>query len=406
MPHNNGTCLSCEWKRRTSASRVECSVRVAIDDDARNSPNTVIPISAVGANVVVVPSGKGVDIIKRGEKGECPIERIKYPNANNPDAPKPSYPAPLPQPTPYFDWPANIKWLAERARPGEIGVGQIIQRMISDRPSFEELRKIGAVLFWEFGQANTALNVMKWALGRECNCGDNAEHLDKLYPLSVNTIGGSGSGVIRQNAKIATEVAERDEPTRGFEETFRSIAPFTIVDKSRCLEIWQAAKLVNQRNIPGAFMELGTFRGGTAMLMRASAPASDREVFAFDTFFGIPEFTAGIDIYGVGQWAADEGTQQRLVDAGVIPVCGIFPGTFDGRYPDMQFALAHFDGDNYVSCQKFIELIWPRMSAGGIVIFDDCGDPNCPGVARAISEANLPCSPTMNGYQAVFTKGS
>jgi len=194
MPHNNAICQLCEWKRRTSPSRIECSIRTATDDDVCDKPHTVIPISAMGANVVVVENGHGTDIIERGERGECPIGRIKYPDKDNPDAPKPSDPPPPPQRVPYFDWPANIKWLAARAKPGENGVGSVIARMIEDRPSFEELLKIGAVLFWQWGQVTAITNAMNWALGRECNCGDNAKHLDDIYPLPMGSA-ASGSGV-------------------------------------------------------------------------------------------------------------------------------------------------------------------------------------------------------------------
>ena len=62
----------------------------------------------------------------------------------------------------------------------------------------------------------------------------------------------------------------------------------------------------------------------------------------------------------------------------------------DGR-PDrgQTFRLCHFDVDVYQSAKDVLDWVWPRLSPGGVVVFDDYGFPACPGVTKLVDEQRM-----------------
>ena len=67
-------------------------------------------------------------------------------------------------------------------------------------------------------------------------------------------------------------------------------------------------------------------------------------------------------------------------------LAGVFPDETGGRIADRTFRLCHCDVDVYLSAADVLEWVWPRLSAGGVVVFDDYGFPACPGVTRLVDE--------------------
>jgi O-methyltransferase len=61
----------------------------------------------------------------------------------------------------------------------------------------------------------------------------------------------------------------------------------------------------------------------------------------------------------------------------------------------------------YQSAKDVLEWVWPKLSKGGIVVFDDYGFKGCDGVARLVNEEKLKkdriCIYNLNGH-AVFIK--
>jgi O-methyltransferase len=64
---------------------------------------------------------------------------------------------------------------------------------------------------------------------------------------------------------------------------------------------------------------------------------------------------------------------------------GLLPLTFQGL-EDWKFCFAHIDLDIYRSIWDTLDFVWPRLVAGGCVIFDDYGFPSCPGAREAVDE--------------------
>ncbi len=64
----------------------------------------------------------------------------------------------------------------------------------------------------------------------------------------------------------------------------------------------------------------------------------------------------------------------------------------------------HVDVDLYRPTRDTVEFFYPRLSPGGVILFDDYGSAMCPGAARAVDEFVAGCpeplieSPTQQAF--------
>jgi O-methyltransferase len=181
---------------------------------------------------------------------------------------------------------------------------------------------------------------------------------------------------------------------REFQRVYAAVRRSTFVDIWRCYELWS---LVGElREVAGAILEVGVWRGGTGTLMaaRAAQLGVDDPVFLCDTWKGVVK-TGPIDTYyrdGKHDDASPkmvEGLAAQLRLQNVTLLQGIFPEETADRIADHTFRLCHCDVDVYQSASDVLEWVWPRLSTGGIVVFDDYGFPACPGVTKLVDEQRL-----------------
>lgn len=59
---------------------------------------------------------------------------------------------------------------------------------------------------------------------------------------------------------------------------------------------------------------------------------------------------------------------------------------FIEEHPGVRFSLLHFDCDLYKPTKKALEAFWPRLSRGGIVLFDEYSIHDWPGETQAVDE--------------------
>jgi predicted O-methyltransferase YrrM len=146
--------------------------------------------------------------------------------------------------------------------------------------------------------------------------------------------------------------------------------------------LWMLTRLARlARDVPGDYAEFGTYRGGCAYMILATAElAADRRLLLFDTFNGIPgkrltprEAAAGF----AGQWsegASAEGVAQRLAPwAGQVDVR---PGDVFATVPPHgvgALAFAHLDLNASAPTAHVLEHAFPLLAPGGILVFDDYG---------------------------------
>ena len=65
---------------------------------------------------------------------------------------------------------------------------------------------------------------------------------------------------------------------------------------------------------------------------------------------------------------------------------GIFPDDTGGDVKNKTFRLVHIDVDIYESGKDILSWVWPRLSVGGVVVFDDFGFSTCQGITRLVHE--------------------
>lgn len=146
--------------------------------------------------------------------------------------------------------------------------------------------------------------------------------------------------------------------------------------------LWMLTRLARLgRAIPGDFAEFGTFRGGCAFMILSTAELPrDKRMLLYDTFRGIPdgrltprEVAAGF----AGMWsegASPSSVAARLAawrDQVVLREGDVFetvpPADVDA------FAFVHVDLNASAPTEHVLEHVFPRVSRGGVVVFDDYG---------------------------------
>jgi O-methyltransferase len=176
-----------------------------------------------------------------------------------------------------------------------------------------------------------------------------------------------------------------------FQRVHAVTSEHTLVDLWRCYELWQLVEQV--KDVPGSLIEIGVWRGGTGALIaqRAAALGIDAPVYLCDTFTGVVKTTKVDTYYKDGQHddtSADHvrGVLSRLGLTTAELLVGIFPEDTGARVQDDTFRLCHLDVDVEESARDILEWVWPRLSVGGVVVFDDYGFASCPGITRLVDE--------------------
>jgi O-methyltransferase len=179
-----------------------------------------------------------------------------------------------------------------------------------------------------------------------------------------------------------------------FQRVYQTIRANTFVDVWRCHELWSI--LGELREVPGAILEVGVWRGGTGALIAARAAGLGLEdtVYLCDTWTGVAK-TGEVDIY-YRDGKHDDASQaivERLVTrmglSNVELLQGVFPEDTGERISDRNVRLCHCDVDVYESAKGVLEWVWPRLAPGGVVVFDDYGFPACPGVTKLVDEQRM-----------------
>ena len=196
---------------------------------------------------------------------------------------------------------------------------------------------------------------------------------------------------------VETELA----PGHPYSETLRRAARYNrmrsdeagraIRDGNRVLNFEFALDLVGK--LPaGDYAELGTFRGITAALIFARKD-SGAKLYCFDTFEGFDErdlTDARLD--NSAEKAAFANTSIDLVKnriaGGEHPDLelrvGFFPETFAGL-EDRTFRLIHIDMDLAEPITRALEIFWPRMVDGGMILVHDYKSVRYPMAEEAVN---------------------
>lgn len=170
-----------------------------------------------------------------------------------------------------------------------------------------------------------------------------------------------------------------------------------------------ACKYVLDRDIPGDFVECGVWRGGQSILAAAmfEQAGSARKVWMYDTFAGMTAPTEH-DVDHVGRQAVDKSGSARPVieNDWVYATLADVERNFEACHVGMgshrvikgdvaetirrseclpeRIAVLRLDTDWYESTKLELEILYPRLSRGGVLIVDDYG--HWGGARRAVDE--------------------
>ena len=159
-----------------------------------------------------------------------------------------------------------------------------------------------------------------------------------------------------------------------------AVKPYTYLVEDKLLSLIRVCEYLNREAVPGAFVECGTYKGGSAAVLSRHLGA-DRHLWLFDSFEGMPETTAR-DGDAARDWigkcvasVADVEEVMALVGAPRERCTirkGWFADTFREGLPET-VALLHCDCDWYESVSLALETFYPSMPAGACVVLDDFG---------------------------------
>lgn len=191
---------------------------------------------------------------------------------------------------------------------------------------------------------------------------------------------------------------------------WNQVQTFTMTSVERGYALWQAVRYLVLSGIPGELVECGVWKGGSCMIMAhaLSGLETERDIHLYDTFSGMTEPTEedviawnGVPVSqkweeekkGIknhfASWAVGlDQVRQNLALAHYPKNRFVFhPGdvarTLKKDLPE-QISLLRLDTDWYESTKIELEMLYPRLVRGGILIIDDYG--HFKGARQAVDE--------------------
>lgn len=151
------------------------------------------------------------------------------------------------------------------------------------------------------------------------------------------------------------------------------------------------ANILNENNISGSCAELGVYQGEFSKSINETF--SDRKLYLFDTFNGLPEKDSEYDNkngYASAKGGHFSNTSELLVldkmkhKENCIICKGYFPQT--ALNIDDTFCFVNLDADLYKPTIEGLKYFYPRMESGGIILIHDYFSTAFKGVKEAVKE--------------------
>lgn len=145
----------------------------------------------------------------------------------------------------------------------------------------------------------------------------------------------------------------------------------------------------------GAFAEFGVMKGGSLDMLASLHP--NRLIYGIDGFKGLPA-PGKNDTHAKGDFELSDNDIHILFDhfhfhhPNVKLLRGYSPDVFKKIPDDQVFSFVHVDVDLFDSVNDAFDFFYPRLTAGGIMIFDDYGFDTTPGAKKAIDQWRGICS--------------
>jgi O-methyltransferase len=147
-------------------------------------------------------------------------------------------------------------------------------------------------------------------------------------------------------------------------------------DKARFFAWWTQIERIECEKIPGAFAELGVYKGESAKAIHLMAPG--RRLHLFDSFGGFTKADLSLEKGEAANYQTSDFSDtdpnkvfESLGRSDLIFIHhGNFPETTKGLVNE-QFAFVNLDADLYRPTRDALEFFYPRLSPGGLIFIHD-----------------------------------
>jgi len=192
------------------------------------------------------------------------------------------------------------------------------------------------------------------------------------------------------------------------EAMMAKVRTLSMTDPVAQWEFIRAMRFIEAKGIPGDIVECGVWRGGNLALagMVRDELGSDRRIWAYDTFAGMTE-PGEVDKKALSDAdtktvfdSFDRGDHNEWCYASLDDVKRNFASLAGGELRTVkgpveetlrdpanlpeQIAILRLDTDWYDSTKAEMEILYPRLSSGGVLIIDDYGE--WEGARKAVDE--------------------
>jgi O-methyltransferase len=175
-----------------------------------------------------------------------------------------------------------------------------------------------------------------------------------------------------------------------FWDVFEKWKPYTCLSVERFYNIFKSIEYIAHSGIPGDIIECGVFLGGSIVGAAQFAKhfgIEDRRFYMFDTFEGFPISTIETDISGAAQDLSSlkifNNSFRHIVERN-IEISSISKAQFtlvQGKVEEtlkrdrdiQEVAYLRLDTDYFASTLVELEILYPKLSQGGVFIIDDYG---------------------------------
>lgn len=181
-----------------------------------------------------------------------------------------------------------------------------------------------------------------------------------------------------------------DIEEQDFWEISEAVWDYTVCGTSALYHIYGSLRYIFDNEISGDIVECGIFLGGSVMFAAEVCRRRDcdgqRKIFALDTFAGFVSQLPGVDVDYDGKdvchpnktpidFSAEAESNMRAVEFDRSRL-RIVKGDVAKTIPALdttQISLLRLDTDTYETTKLELELLYDRVSIGGVVIIDDYG---------------------------------
>ncbi|APG30603.1 O-methyltransferase [Granulibacter bethesdensis] len=142
-------------------------------------------------------------------------------------------------------------------------------------------------------------------------------------------------------------------------------------------------------NITGDLLELGVWKGDTAVLLADFARKRNVTAWLLDTFEGFDQRDLAENEDHLSAAFKDTSlaaVRKRIGEESVRYIQGYFPDTANQLLSDNQYSFVHIDCDLYAPILSALEYFYPRMVEGGFIVMHDFMSLTWEGPTRAINE--------------------